>query len=237
MTQIGLLLSMKKLVIGAARLAALALVPLSLIAQPQKAEALLSFYIFDQGGNTKVKSIGSLTLPAVPNSSNPSGSCNAAGLDLDGEATNQSILLTTGSGNSCSTKTYLIDLVGLGSSFAGATAPTGSFSGALDSKYIGLFSDPGKVELQQDYSSGDSLDNEITFTTALATSLSGSGLIAEWKIMDGSSELDRIKVYLSAPPSAASAPAPLPIAGGALAFGWSRKLRRRAVKTAFSLRG
>ncbi|MEI6615535.1 MAG: hypothetical protein WCL59_03065, partial [Cyanobium sp. ELA507] len=91
--------------------------------------------------------------------------------------------------------------------------------------------------LQQDYSSGDSLDNEITFTTALTTPLSGSGLIAEWKIMDGSSELDRIKVYLSTPPGAASAPAPLPLAGGALAFGWSRRLRRRAGKAAFSLRG
>jgi hypothetical protein len=115
----------------------------------------------------------------------------------------------------------------------------GSFSGALNSKYIRIFSDTSTdlIDLNQDYSSGDTLDNVIAFTTSLITPLSGSGLIAEWKIMDGTSELDRIKVYLSAPPSAASAPTPLPLAGGALAFGWSRRLRRRAGKAAFSLRG
>jgi len=72
---------MKKPLNIATRLVALAIVPFSLIAQPQKADALLSFYIFEQGSTTKIKTIGSLNLPATPYSTD-SASCYTAGFNL-----------------------------------------------------------------------------------------------------------------------------------------------------------
>jgi hypothetical protein len=231
MMQIGLSHSVKKLLTGSARLAALALVPLSLIAQPQKADALLSFYIFEQGATTKIKTIGSLNLPATPFDSDSEGSCRTAGISLDGGVAPE-VILSTGTGAICAVSLYQIADFDATPPFAGAVF-TGGYGGN-DSRYVSILSD--SIELPFAYESGDQLDNEVTFNNPISTPLSGSGLIAEWKIMDGTSELDRIKVYLSAPPSAASAPTPLPLAGGALAFGWSRRLRRRAGKAAFSLR-
>ena len=233
---------MKKLVTGAARLAALALVPLSLIAQPQKADALLSFYIFEEGGATKIKTMGSFLNLPTPGIANYSGYCSASGLDLDDAY--PSYLLTTGDGAICTVNLYplVYDPANLPNpNNFGSGSISGGYSGANNSKYVGLFSwMGGDLTLRSDYASGASLDNEITFTgSPFPTTLTGSGLIGEWKIMNdaNTSVLDRVKVYLSTPPGAASAPAPLPIAGGALAFGWSRKLRRRAGKDAFSLRG
>lgn len=222
---------MKKLLTGAARLAALALVPLSLIAQPQKADALLSFYIFEQGATTKIKTIGSLNLPATPFDTDLFGSCRTAGISLDDVA--PEVILSTGTGAACAVNFYQIADFVATPPFAGVVF-TGGYGGD-DSRYVSIFAD--SIELPFAYASGGTLENEVTFNNPISTPLSGSGLIAEWKIMDGTSELDRIKVYLSAPPSAASAPTPLPLAGGALAFGWSRRLRRRAGKAAFSLRG
>ena len=95
----------------------------------------------------------------------------------------------------------------------------------------------GYIDLKSTYVSGTSINNEVTFTNPISTSLSGSGLIAEWKIMDGRTELDQVKIFLSTPPNSASAPAPIPLVGGALAFGWSRRLRRRVGKAAFTVRG
>jgi hypothetical protein len=225
---------MKKLVTGAARLAALALVPFSLFAQPQKADALLSFYIFEQGNTTKIKTIGSLTLPTSNLGS--TDSCSAAGINLI--SSSSMVELSTGNSAACATKFYVLAGLVATPPFAG-TVTSGGSGGVDNSNYVSIFTDLTDyyIDLSQGYIPGTSIINEVTFNNPITTPLSGSGLIAEWKIMDGITELDQVKVFLSTPPSAAAAPAPLPLAGGALALGWSRRLRRRAGKAAFSFRG
>jgi hypothetical protein len=226
----------KKLVTGAARLAALALVPFSLIAQPQKADALLSFYIFEQDSTTKIKTIGSLNLPSNPYNIDSAASCFTAGFNL--VSAPPLLELSTGDGSLCSTKTYQLVNSFTALSFSGSVFSGGS-GGVSNSNYVSMYidSDEDFVELNDAYVSGASIINEVTFNNPIATPLSGAGLIAEWKIMNGLTEFDRVQIYLSTPPSAAAVPAPIPLAGGALAFGWSRRLRRRAGKSAFTLRG
>ena len=223
---------MKKLLTGVARLAALALVPFTLIVQPQKADAILRFYVFEQGTTTKIKTIGSLNLPASPFSSNPSGSCSAAGINFIGSSS--TLELSTGDGATCSTKSYELTALVAAPAFSG-TVTSGGIGGVSNSNYVSIFE--GLIDLNSAYVSGASIINEVTFNNPIATPLSGTGLIAEWKIMDGLTEFDRVQIYLSTPPGAASAPAPIPLAGGALAFGWSRRLRCRAGKAGLSLRG
>jgi hypothetical protein len=222
---------MKKLVTGAARLAALALVPLSMIAQPQKADAILKFYIFEQGNTTKIKTIGSLNLPNSPGSLGTV--CSQAGFDLD-DTDPDAIVLSTGNGStSCATKTYQLGNSNLYPFFSGYVA-SGGDGGVSNSNYVSIFNN--EITISSDYVSGDPINNDITFN--VTGIFSGASGIASWRIMDGLlNSTDSVEIYLQAPPSAASVPAPLPLAGGALAFGWSRRLRRRAGKAAFSLRG
>jgi hypothetical protein len=217
--------------LGIAKLAILvALVPLSLLVQPQKADAILRFYIFEQGNTTKIKTIGSLTLPTSFINAYPV--CLPASFNIDSNST--LIELSTGNGNNCSTILYQLGNSNVYPAFSGY-APSGGIGGTNDSNYVAIVND--QIILNSTYVSGDPINNDITFNNPLTMSLSGSTGIASWTIMDGLNSIDSVEIYLSPPPNAASVPAPLPLAGVAFGFGWSRKLRRRAGKAAFSHRG
>jgi hypothetical protein len=214
------------------KLAALAFVPLAMLMQPQKADALLSYYIFEEGGSTKLKSIGSVVLPA-PAFHFLGDSCyNGFFLDSGSSIS----ILGTGTGVTCDLYGYPLTTVYLSSSFSGEAAANSGVS-LSGSAFSGIDTNNSRFLTLTSYVSGSSLANEVIFAS-LASPLVGSGLIAEWAILDESdpfnpAETDHIKLYLSAPPvpPSASVPAPLPLAGASLAFGWSRRLRRRAGKT------
>jgi hypothetical protein len=144
--------------------------------------------------------------------------------------------LGTGTGVTCDLYGYPLTTVYLSSSFSGEAAANSGVS-LSGSAFSGIDTNNSRFLTLTSYVSGSSLANEVIFAS-LASPLVGSGLIAEWAILDESdpfnpAETDHIKLYLSAPPvpPSASVPAPLPLAGASLAFGWSRRLRRRAGKT------
>ncbi|MFN7900745.1 MAG: hypothetical protein ACK5N0_13995 [Synechococcaceae cyanobacterium] len=96
--------------------------------------------------------------------------------------------------------------------------------------------------IDSNYISGDPISSSATFNNTTLTGLGftiTSGEIGVWTLQPyGSSDpytaYDKIKVVLGAPPaSPAPVPGPLPLLGVGSAFGFSRRLRRRAARRPF----
>lgn len=108
-------------------------------------------------------------------------------------------------------------------STAGLLIPDGTSSGDL----FGLFIDAGirKLVLPQSYSSGSELSGQSIFTdTTLAElGLPSGTTIWSWGSGDNADSLE-LRVDGIDPDAV---PSPLPLAGAAAAFSWSRRLRRR----------
>ena len=107
----------------------------------------------------------------------------------------------------------------------------GSISG--DDIFLGFTEDDSssRLMLPSSYTSGSDLSTTIDFSQDLAAAgISGSGLIGRFTIIEGATT-DAINIYLSAPPLSSGAPAPLPLLGGASAWAFARRLRRRVIGT------
>jgi hypothetical protein len=186
--------------------------PAALLLIQGQAKAILTYNIFESGGNVVVQTSGSLDLTGA--SASPSFFCN------DGQIDSGFALVCTGP-PSASIQTYLITGP---AAFDGTVSisPASNVSGTLTS-LAGLFQ---LFAIDSAYISNDPIVSSATFNT---TTLAGlgftpglSGPIGTW-FLTGTSE--SIQVILGAP--AAAVPGPLPLFGAAAAFGWSRKLRKR----------
>jgi hypothetical protein len=186
-------------------------VALSLLALAQPARAILTYNIYETGGNVVVQASGSLNLTGATSTSPTS--CNN-----DGGILSTAAAICTGF-DTASASAFLI---------SGPTTFDGSVSAYPASSVAGIFTaftgQGGYFEIDPAYTSGSPIVSSATFN---GTSLAGlgftpglSGLIGTWTL-DGTSESIQVRL------TPYSAPGPLPLLGAGAAFSWSRRLRRR----------
>jgi hypothetical protein len=210
----------------------MAVLPACLLALCPRAEAILRYYIHDADGAGRIDAIGSLNLPVAlvtktgiseycPSNSSFFPPIGNAGLQT--KATLSALLICTGpaANSSMVFKGYEMQVVSQSFS-TDIFAAAASYSGLA----TGLIGDAPAFYVQTSYSSGGSISSAALLSGTLASiGLSGSGLIAQYNILDGSTVTDSVEVHLSAPPR--PVPGPLPMLGASLAFAWSRQLRQR----------
>lgn len=189
-------------------LAPLLAAPVALLLNPGRAEAVLTYNIFQSGANVVVQATGSLNLtgPIVD-----TDQCGSAGF------------LQSSFANICTGPIGNIDLYAITgpSSFPGtANLPSASSVSGISTI---LFGKLGFAGVATGYVSGNSIFSSATFNgqTLAGLGLTTPGLLGTWSLVGGS---DSIQVILGAP---APVPGPLPLLGAAAAFGWSRRMRRR----------
>ncbi len=195
------------------RLAPLLAAPLPFLLGQDEAKAILTYNIFESGGNVVVQTSGSLNLAGATTGS--PASC------VDNGAVFSSIAqICTGALGTL--PAYLISGPTNFSSAGGIIQfPASSVSG-ISAKLFGLAS---TFYLDSSYSSGAPIVSSATFNGKTLASFGftqTSGVLGTWTL-NGTSE--SIQVVLAAPASAV--PGHLPLLGAGAAFGWSRKLRRR----------
>ena len=179
----------------------------SVLVGAQPAQAILTYNIYESGGNLVVQSSGSLNL-AGATILGP-GQCSANGALISSAA-----FVCTGIPN-----LGTVYQISGPTSFAGSAVqfPADSVSG-FSTTLSGI---AGQFALEDPYTGGP-ISGSATFNgqTLAGLGFSTPGLIATWTI-DGTSETINVVV---GPPAA---PGPLPLLGAGAAFGFSRRLRRR----------
>jgi hypothetical protein len=186
------------------RIAPLLAMPAALLLSTGRAEAALTYSIFELGGNVVVETNGSLNLSG----SIGTGQCGANGL------INSSIAaICTGPDGFGSLTAYTIT----GPSGLNASVnifPASSVSG------IGTFLDGNlsRFSIDSSYINNSPIVSSATFntTTLAALGFNTTGTLGTWSL-NGTGDTINVEVV----------PGPLPIFGAAAAFGWSRRLRRR----------
>jgi hypothetical protein len=185
-------------------------VALSLLALAQPARAILTYNIYETGGNVVVQASGSLNLTgAISTSPN---TCGANGGILSVAA-----VICTG-----------IEIPATAFAISGPTLFDGTVSVFPATSVSGIYTAFGGAfntfEIDPSYTSGSPIVSSATFN---GTTLAGlgftpglSGLIGTWTL-DGTSESIQVRLTPS------YAPGPLPLLGAGAAFSWSRRLRRR----------
>jgi hypothetical protein len=220
-----ILAALKKVGVG------MAVLPACVLALPPRAEAILRYYIHDADGAGRIDALGTLNLPTpletptgisafcpsnspyVPPAGNPGIQTKAALSALN-------ICTGPSADNSVSFKGYAIEVVSQGFTtdiFAAASSYYGPATG--------LIGETPAFYVQSSYSGGSIASGALLSGTLASVGITGSGLIAQYNILDGRTVTDSIEVYLDSPPR--PVPGPLPIVGASLAFAWSRKLRQR----------
>jgi hypothetical protein len=211
------------------------LVPAFVIVSAPRAEAILRYYIHDFGGVGRIDALGSLNLPAVPAAVEqtrgitaycPSNSpffppIGGAGLQIKASIPALNICTGDAASSTLQYNGYVME-----NSFQSVSgnlfAPATSVSGLA----TGLIGETPAFYIQSSYNSGGSIASSALFSGTLASvGISGSGLMASYNILDGTTVTDTIFVLLESPPR--PVPGPLPIVGASLAFAWSRQLRQR----------
>jgi hypothetical protein len=210
----------------------LALVPALVLVSAPRAEAILRYYIHDSGGVGRIDALGSLNLPAALEErtgiaaycpSNSSFFPPIGGAGLQTKASIPALNICTGPAGSSTVdyKGYAME-----STFqtvsANLFAPATSFSGLA----TGLIGEGSAFYIQSSYTGGTIASSALFAGTLDSVGISGSGLMASYNILDGTTVTDTIEVLLEAPPP--PVPGPLPVLGASLAFAWSRQLRQRA---------
>ncbi len=198
------------------RLSPLLVAPAALLLSQGQAKAVLTYNIFESGGDVVVQTSGSLNLPLT--------SIGSADCGTDGGLLSFFAVICTGpQGN--------LALYGItGSpSFNGSVLNGGGSSVSATSTYLVGGSNPLLIpvgfSISFGYISGSPIVSTSTFTGQTLSSLGftiNSGLLGSWTL-DGTG--DTIQAFLG--PPAAAVPGPLPLLGAGAAFGWSRKLRKR----------
>jgi hypothetical protein len=193
------------------RLSPLLAAPAVLLMSQGQAKAVLTYNIFESGGNVVVQTSGSLNFTGATQDGTYSLGKNGLIDSLFG-------ILNTGPSNS-SSPAYVIsgpkDFNGDG--FADASSASGIMT--LINASIRAFS------IDPTYVSTTPIVSSATFNgqTLVSLGFTTTGLIGTWSLT-GTSET--IQLFLGNPPAAA-VPGPLPLFGAAAAFGWSRRLRKR----------
>ena len=198
------------------RLSPLLAAPAVLLLSQGQAKAVLTYNIFESGGNVVVQASGSLNLTG----SQPD-STNYIFCGVNGAIISDAAVICTGTDGP-----HLDSLKISGpTNFNGTAAifPASSVSGIFTILYdlVQLF------VIDPTYVSSTPIVSSATFnsTTLAGLGFTATGLIGTWSLT-GTSET--IQVILGAPaPPAAAVPGPLPLLGAGAAFGWSRRLRKR----------
>jgi hypothetical protein len=204
------------------RLVVLLATPAVLLLSPGRANAILTYNIYESDGDVIIKANGALNLPP---SQLTEGSCGFNSYVFGGQAE-----ICTG-GFLSEVSSYSIS--GPSAFLQGSVACTGwcnvevplfypadSWSG-LHTHLSGLF---GHILIDPTYVSGSPILSRATFNarTLADLDITATGLIGTWTLAETG---DKIKVFVGSPTT--SVPSPLPLFGAAAAFGWSRRLRRR----------
>ena len=195
------------------RLVPLLAAPAALLLNQGQAKAVLTYNIFESAGNVVVQTSGSLNFTGATQL----GSDNCSGANGAILAYNAAVC----TGTSTSSPRYSITGPGNfnGTRLFRASSVAGIFTGLLG---IG-----GYFLIDPVYISNSPIVSSATFNSQTLASLgfTTTGLIGTWSLT-GTSET--IQVILGAPaPPAAAVPGPLPLFGAGVAFGWSRRLRKR----------
>lgn len=198
---------------------------LSLLAVPQSAHAILTYYIYESGPNVVVETAGRLQ---VPNQATTGGGCEP--------------LLIASEALVCTGPQAIVPGYNI-------TGPT-SFAGEPDTIVLRnsstgittwLWGQQGAFYIDASYVSGTPIVSSSTITDETLTSvgLTTTGLLGTWTLQPGDIDdpyiaNDTIRLVVGqAPP--AEVPGPLPLLGTGVAFGFSRRLRRRVSQSHVSL--
>jgi hypothetical protein len=190
----------------------LLLTPLAagVIATTQPARAILTYNIYESGGNVVVQASGSLSLTGAISTTQQS-------CPVNGAIISQNAFICTGTTFSPSPSYPITGPFNFnGSAFkAGADSVSGIFT------YLG--GGFGRLWLDPTYTSGAQIFSSATYngTTLAGLGFTTTGPIGTWTL-NGTSETINVVV---GPPT--SVPGPLPLLGAGAAFGCSRRLRRR----------
>jgi hypothetical protein len=209
------------------RLSPLLTAPVALLLGQEQAKAVLTYNIFESGGDVVVQASGSLALPSSP----PLASVGCGSIDtglFNGGISSAFAGICTGTGS-------LLDAYGVTGpeSFDGTVdIDSGSSTSLLSTLLIGdpdftssVFGISPFFAISPGYSSGAPIASSSVFAGQTLASLGftiNSGLIGTWTL---AGTRDTIQLVLGSP--SASVPGPLPLLGAGAAFGWSRRLRRR----------
>jgi hypothetical protein len=195
------------------RLAPLLAAPAALLLSQGQAKAVLTYNIFESGGNVVVQTNGSLNLTG--SQTNGSNYCGSNGAIISSAA-----VICTGTDPGSPRNALRISGP---SNFNGPVSifPATSVSGM----FTVLYGQGNQLILHPAYISNAPIVSSATFngTTLAGLGFTTTGLIGTWSLT-GTSET--IKVFIGNPASAA-VPGPLPLLGAGAAFGWSRRLRKR----------
>ncbi|MCT0230010.1 hypothetical protein KQ306_03920 [Synechococcus sp. CS-1324] len=191
------------------QLAALLAVPAALLLSPGRAEALLTYTLFESGFNVVLEASGSLQLPA----SSVSFRCTSTGLVSENT-------LCTGPVPPSGVFLPGFTLTGpAGIPFVTSFFPGSSVTGVSTV----LNSNPTSSTFAIDPANAGSINSTATFNNRTLASLGFTtpGLIGTWQVNGISGEAGQINLVV------APVPGPLPLLGAAAAMGWSRRLRQR----------
>ena len=197
-------------------------VPAALLLNPERADAALTYNIFNSGPNVVVETSGSLNLGSVDTLFNNVCLTNPQSVGF--------IQSNASFGNLCTGPNTGPVLQGF--IITGPTAFSAGVVNQVGSSATGKTTWLGATRsaffVDPTYMQNSPLISTATFNNTTLSSLGFSdsaiaaGLIGTWTINNTG---DTIKVVLGAP--ANPVPAPLPLIGAASAFGWSRRLRKR----------
>jgi len=200
-------------------------VPAVLLLSQDRAEAILTYYIFEDAGSLKIQTKGSLNLTGL--TSQDANEC----VGTPGGAFVASTAICSGAesvGVANLYRQYSITNVTPFTAGSGGLSPATSTSGIAN--WVDN-SNPNTFSIYN-YTSGAEIASYAIFsginlTSVGLSSISSGTTIGSWYLgADANDTTRQINVIVGAPP-ADPAPAPLPLLGAAGAFGWSRRLRRR----------
>jgi len=197
------------------RLVPLLAAPAALLLTQGQAKAVLTYNIFESGGNVVVQTSGSLDLTG--SQTNGAGFCGTNGFI---GATLALICTGTDPGSPKPALQISGPQVFNGSVFSYANSVSGIFT-------ILYGGGSGQLILDPTYVSNTPIVSSATFNGKTLANLgfTTTGLIGTWTL-NGTSET--IQVILGAPtPPGTTVPGPMPLLGAGAAFGWSRRLRKR----------
>jgi hypothetical protein len=188
--------------------AAMIAAPAALLLTPGRAEAILTYNIFDSGPNQDtLRASGSL---ATPTSSAALSRCSP-----EGSLITSLVDLCTGDHGSLSKDLAIYTIAGPIVISPSVNITTTSVTGIPLRLRVGFFG------IDPSYSSGSSIASSAIFngTSLAALGFTVPSLIAFWQLLGVDGPDGRIELR--------AVPGPLPLFGAAAAFGWSRTLRRR----------
>jgi len=192
------------------RLTPLLAAPAALLLSQGQAKAVLTYNIFESGGDVVVQASGSINLTGAAQTG--TGDC-----PIDGFIVSSVAAICTGASVG---SIPLYGIVGPQAFNGNAFIFASSVSG-LEVAFNGI---DGEFIIDSAYVSNTPIVSSATFTSTTLAGLgfTTTGLIGTWTL-NGTSET--IQVFLG--PPAAAVPGPVPLLGAGAAFGWSRRLRKR----------